>query len=207
MATKQKRMHRTHERHGKRNLPEYQIWLTMKQRCHNPRSQKYQFYGALGIRVCTRWRKSFSAFMEDMGPRLPGMTLDRRNPCGNYSPENCRWATWKEQRRNKRNNVWVTHDGKRQILADWAEETGIAIGTLRARLFQYGWSPARALTQPPSMRVRSTNRMLTFRGKTQPAVVWAEEIGIPYQTLKTRLNKMQWSTEKALTTPVRRHSS
>ena len=73
----------------------------MRERCNNPNHVAFRYYGALGIKVCQRW-ESFTAFMEDMGPRPEKMTLDRIDPFGNYEPQNCRWATWATQALNKR---------------------------------------------------------------------------------------------------------
>ncbi len=86
--------------HGMSSLPEYFVWKSMRQRCDNPNSHDYRWYGALGVRVCERWA-TFPAFFADMGP-ANGLTLDRIDPAGNYESGNCRWATWETQRQNKR---------------------------------------------------------------------------------------------------------
>jgi len=91
------------ERHKAFNSKEYHTWETMKGRCTRPNLRSYRYYGARGIRVCERWMNSFSAFMEDMGPKpTPKHTIDRINNDGNYEPGNCRWATMSEQNKNKR---------------------------------------------------------------------------------------------------------
>ena len=91
-----------HEFHGlSKKTPEYRVWMGMRERCNNSNSVGYKYYGEKGITVCKRW-DSFTAFMEDMGSRPNGMTLDRINPFGNYEPSNCRWASWKTQALNKR---------------------------------------------------------------------------------------------------------
>src|SRR5262245_33615736 len=83
-----------------------QIWRGMIRRCENPNDSRYEDYGARGISVCARWRDSFEAFAEDMGPRpSPDHSIDRYpNNNGNYEPGNCRWATQKQQARNMRTN-------------------------------------------------------------------------------------------------------
>ena len=80
----------------------FNTWLAMRQRCHDPKSTNYHKYGAKGVKVCARWRKSFSAFLEDMGERPDGKTLDRKNGEKGYYPDNCRWSTPKEQNENRK---------------------------------------------------------------------------------------------------------
>ena len=84
----------------------YRIWNAMRQRCHNPNQPHYERYGARGIAVCDEWRQSFGAFLADMGePPTDGHSLDRIDNDLGYSPSNCRWATAKEQRANRRKHI------------------------------------------------------------------------------------------------------
>jgi len=121
----------------------YRTWKHMLDRCRNPGAREYPYYGGRGIHVCKRWRVSFVAFREDMGPRLPGTSLDRIDNDGDYTPKNCRWATIAQQARNTRYNRRITHNGETLCLVDWARRIGISHSTLRWRLQH--WSVARAL--------------------------------------------------------------
>ena len=135
--------------HGKRHTKAYSIWCAMKTRCNNPNASNYHDYGGRGISVCDRWN-DFAAFYEDMGDAENGMTLERIDTNGNYEPDNCRWATMKEQGSNKRNNVLITANGKTQNVMQWAEETGIDHSTIRRRL-RLGWNPVKAVSLTPKV--------------------------------------------------------
>jgi len=79
----------------------YRSWECMRNRCMNPDHERFPRYGGRGIKVCVRWAVSFAAFLEDMGVRPAGATLDRIDPDGDYKPSNCRWADDATQRSNK----------------------------------------------------------------------------------------------------------
>lgn len=123
---------------GKRSST-YISWCKMLERCKsNP------LYIANGITVCEEW-KSFETFLLDMGERPKGTSLDRVNNEGHYNRDNCRWATARQQQRNKSTNRLITHNGTTRCLTDWAELLGINTKTLWTRL-NSGWSIERALT-------------------------------------------------------------
>lgn len=174
--------------------PEYRTWTAMRNRCHNRRNKSYPRYGGRGVRVCARWN-DFAAFLEDMGQRPSRLhTLERGNNDGPYSPDNCRWATAKEQARNRRTSRRLAAFGRTQTVAAWAEETGLKPGTIHQRIDSYGWDVERALS---SRLERQTK--LTARGETRSVSDWAKLAGIHPATIRYRLKK-GWDTERAVFT-------
>ena len=136
--------------HGKSQTATYASWCSMRQRCENPTAAHWQDYGARGIKVCERWQ-SFENFLADMGERPSGMSIDRIDNDGNYEPSNCRWATKKQQARNRRSSVMVTVNGRRETLAALAERSLVGYMTLRNRIVK-GWPPEKAMTTPARKR-------------------------------------------------------
>lgn len=131
--------HRGNDRRGIKRSPENRAWRGMIDRCENPASEFYSAYGGRGISVCAAWRASFSAFFADVGPRpSPKHSVDRINVDGGYEPGNVRWATAKEQGRNKRNNVIVTLGGHEMTRAEAAERIGWPYIKLRDRMRRWG---------------------------------------------------------------------
>lgn len=106
---------------GEKESPTYASWYAMKSRCAARVGGASRWYAANGIEVCERW-KSFENFLADMGPRPPDMTLDRINVEKGYLPSNCRWATRREQRLNRRDTKLYTYAGKTLCLTDWIRE-------------------------------------------------------------------------------------
>lgn len=130
--------------HGMRDAKEYSTWSGMLTRCTNSKEKSYSRYGARGIKICERW-KSFENFYADMGPRPSDEhSLDRIDNNADYSPENCRWATKKEQCRNRRSNHIIEYGGKSMLLCEWAEKTGIGRLIIYKRL-KRGWPIEKAL--------------------------------------------------------------
>ena len=153
--------HRQHLReiktkHGMCGTRLYWVWASIIGRTSNPNNQDYHDYGGRGITVCSEWRDA-STFIEwalKNGYR-EGLRIERIDNENGYSPDNCRWATDKEQARNKRNNRVIEFRGERHCLSEWAEITGLPSHTIKSRL-NLGWTAEDALTVPQGER--KTNR-------------------------------------------------
>jgi hypothetical protein len=134
-------------KHGKSRSKLHKVWTSAKQRCHNPNSTAFHYYGARGIRMCDRWQNSFEAFCQDMGPQpTPKHTLERIDNDGNYEPGNVRWATQAEQCLNHRRNVRISLGGVIKTLSEWSKESGLTKNGLKYRV-KAGW-PEQFLLQP-----------------------------------------------------------
>jgi hypothetical protein len=118
----------------------------MKARCDNPNHSRYEDYGGRGITYCDRWA-DFDNFVEDMGPRPFGTTLDRINSNGNYEPGNCRWATDAQQHNNRRHCVYYEFQGEQLTLAQIAELVGLPYKALHHRV-KRGWDFKKATETP-----------------------------------------------------------
>jgi len=134
--------------HSPRGKPTrtYICWAHIKARCFNPKDHHFPIYGGRGIAVCERWL-NFENFLADMGEKPQGMTIERIDNNKDYEPGNCRWATTKEQNRNKRNNRIVTVRGVTGCLAALSEKFGVSTAIVRDRL-NYGWGAESAFFTP-----------------------------------------------------------
>ena len=144
LSTEMRREIRTS--HGKSGTRLYRIWAGMKARCAYPKNISYPRYGGRGITVCDEWLHNFQAFYDwamANGYR-DDLSIDRIDADGNYCPENCRWATPKEQNRNTRSNRYITINGETECLAEWCEKYKIPMVMVWKRL-KHGWSIEEAL--------------------------------------------------------------
>lgn len=124
---------RQNSRHKNKHL--YQVWQDMKQRCQNPNNSYYHRYGARGISVCKEWSEEYEPFYRwaiEHGYKQ-GLQIDRIENDGDYSPENCRWATPKENSNNTSRNRRINLNGESRTRAEWAEITNIPVTTIRSR--------------------------------------------------------------------------
>lgn len=125
--------------HGMATYPEYRIYHGIKKRCYSPSEWCYQHYGGRGIKMCQRWLDSFEQFYEDMGRRpSKGHSIDRIDVNGDYSPENCRWATAIEQARNSRHCRMLEYGGESKPMSVWAEELNFHYDTVKKYADRYG---------------------------------------------------------------------
>ncbi len=121
------------KKHGMENSSTYDCWAAMLYRCRTPSCELYNEYGGRGITVCARWY-DFKKFFADMGEKPDGYTIERINNDGNYKPSNCRWATHKEQMRNRRVTLRTMYGGKMTAISEVAEIHGVGRKRLAARL-------------------------------------------------------------------------
>lgn len=131
------------------------IYKNMINRCYKPSANNFERYGGRGITVCNEWRKDRKKFYEwaKKSGYSDNLTIDRIDNEKGYSPDNCKWSTYKEQNNNRRSSRIVEAFGERKTLGQWSDVTGIKIGTIWARL-QCGWDAERAVSE----RVRRHDR-------------------------------------------------
>lgn len=128
----------------------------MMSRCYSLNDKRYPIYGGRGIEVVPRWH-SFVGFWEDMEEGYSDvLTLDRKDTNGNYSKENCRWTTWQEQQRNRRDTLNVEYKGEKLTLRKLCEDKGTDYMTVYQRVKLYGWNLERALSTPS--RIKNNKR-------------------------------------------------
>ena len=132
--------------HGMTRTAIYGLWHAMMQRCYDKNSHAYNRYGNRGVNVCSRWHQ-FENFYADMGDKPHGMSLERIDNNGDYCKANVIWATAKLQANNRRSNVVLEHNGKKQTMQQWCDELGLKIQTVWARINVYGYSIEKALTK------------------------------------------------------------
>ena len=126
-------------KHQMMNTRLYRIWQNMKRRCYTPSIDSYKYYGARGIKVCEEWLDKQNGFINFYNWAMANgykdnLTIDRIDVNGNYGPNNCRWATVKEQANNKRNNLFIQYKGEKHTIAEWSKILKIKRETIRYRI-------------------------------------------------------------------------
>lgn len=163
----------------------YSRWKAMRNRCYNPKHTYYYNYGGRGITICEEWKENYQAFCDwaNKSGYKTGLTLDRIDNDKGYSPENCRWATRKEQGRNQRTNRKITIQGQTRLLCEWAELSGISSKEIHKRI-KRGWDNDKLL-KPTEHK----NRFIIFNGEKHTIAEWSKILNISYSTICTRLQR------------------
>lgn len=179
---------------GKKQMREYRIWKAMKNRALNPNSMDANHYINRGINICDKWKESFEAFYNDMGPCPEGYSIDRINNDGNYCPENCRWASQETQCKNRGEfNLVFTYNGETHVAKDWAKILDIKYTTLLKRLHE-GYPFEEAIKKDFGVVY------IEYKEESKPLKDWCKQLNLKYSTIYCRIHKHGWSIERALET-------
>lgn len=164
------------------------IFYGMKQRCYNPNCRLYHRYGGRGIKICDEWLNSIDSFVEwsIANNYSDELTIDRINNDGDYSPDNCRWATWKQQENNKSQNVFIEFMGQRKTMMEWCEYFGVDWITFYERYHERGYTFEQAMFMP---KQRIPQRLYTINGVTKNLFQWCKEYNMEYNRVYKRLIK------------------
>jgi len=176
------------------NPKEYRIWKAMRARCNAPCFSRSS-YQIKGIKVCERWNL-FDNFISDMGRCPEGYSIDRIDNDKDYCPENCRWASYKEQALNRGSfNDLYTCNNKTLSLKEWSRELRIGYTTLRNRIYRSGWSFEDAIA------VKLMNKTFLWEGKYYSGSELAVKYNLPVNVFYGRICSQGWTLERTLSTP------
>lgn len=180
-------------KHGLRYTRIYRIYKGMMGRCYNKNGKDYQHYGARGIKVCDEWKENVVAFYDWALSHgyADDLTIDRIDVNGAYGPDNCRWATPKQQQNNRRVNVIITYKGETHNVREWSELLHIPYQTIYTRL-QKGDTPEQIFGAN-----KIEQHLITYNGEQHSLKEWARILGIKYGTLYNRVVLSGWPAEKA----------
>lgn len=203
--------------------PWYSSYSGMINRCENPKAANYYLYGGRGIKVCPEWHdiEIFEQWVNNSDYK-PGLSIDRIDVNGDYTPSNCQWSTPKQQANNRRNTIYVTIDGLTKTISEWAEFSGINRSTLNSRYsngvrgvmllhktedttFKQGHNRYDDKGHYEDMRISHGNNDIEIwelDGEKHSISEWGAIKGINEGTLRSR-RSMGWSIEKILTTPIK----
>lgn len=147
---------------GRKSSPEHATWCRIKNRCFNEKVPEYPNYGGRGITMCEEWQLSFGAFLKHIGARPSNShSIDRIDVNGNYEPGNVRWATKKEQARNRRNSLFVTFLGERRNLKELCDCRGWDYRTMHRRIFEQKIDSEIALATPIRKFLRNRSNFIS----------------------------------------------
>lgn len=206
--------------HNLSNHPLFRVWDGMKQRCYNPKQEGFEYWGGKGIIVCPEWKDDFKAFYDWAMVKgwRPGLTVDRIKSDKNYEPDNCRLATYRQQRLNMDAVNLITAFGETKCVQDWVDDPRckVTYGGLRNRIGRdkADWPDVeKAITTPPQIRGfnienRAVNKMITAFGETKSIADWLndERCVIDEKTIRSRLRHKDRETMEVLLTRKQRKS-
>lgn len=180
----------------------YHVWSSMKDRCRNKNNKYYERYGGRGISICEQWKEDFEEFKKWSYENgyTEGLSIDRRDNDGNYTPDNCRWVDQTTQNRNKSNVVWIELEGEVKRLIEWAEELDIKPSILHDRM-RAGWETKDILD--PNIRKSRAGEKIYYNGESHTISEWAEITGISQKAISDRLIR-GFTVERALTQPLQK---
>lgn len=173
--------------------PEYSVWNAMIQRCYNINHDQFHDYGGRGISVCIEWLL-FDNFIMDMGDRPTNKhTPDRfPNNDGNYEKSNCRWATWAEQVRGKRSNVWIEYNGDRKCQKDWASLLGVrddSISTFLKKGRTFEWIYNHFKSKNYISQNRKASIWYEHNGENKCQADWAKELKVSFNSISYHIKR------------------
>lgn len=179
----------------RRNERLYVLLRGMKERCNNPNSRNYRWYGAKGIKVCEEWENDYLSFKKwaiDNGydETLPRgvQTIERIDNNKGYSPDNCTWKTIQEQQRHKKSNTLFEMNGESHILSEWAEILNVDYNLLRSRVGSYGWTLEQAINEPIYAKAKREKIKIEYNGERLTIKEWSQKLGITENLIRSRMS-------------------
>ncbi len=156
--------------------------------------KQYKNYGGRGITMCDEWKNDFQAFYDwsITNGYKSGLTIDRIDVNGNYEPYNCRWVDWNTQQNNRRNNKYISYNGKTMSLSDWCKYYNADYDLIESRMLN-GWSFDRALNTPKQSKI-----FIWYKGKQYTMNALSKKLNIPYNTLSYNFKKKGYDYIKKL---------
>jgi hypothetical protein len=187
-------------KHGNCYTRIYRIWAGMKDRCNNPKNDNYHNYGGRGITICENWENHFDNFYNwsISNGYEDNLSIERIDVNGNYCPQNCKWATIKEQNNNTRRSILITYNGETKTLKEWSCCLNLSYGTIYSR-YKNGYTVEEIFNIP----VRPKKLFIEYENKVYPFVELAKTYKIDISTLRNRLKK-GWSLIDALNIPSKK---
>lgn len=174
-------------KHGGCGTLLYEVWISMKQRCCNKKNKAYFNYGGRGIYICEEWLHDYGNFYNwaIANGYKKGLSLDRVDNNGPYSPENCRWATRYIQNNNKNSNHLISYKNKNYTMREFADAFNLTYSCVKQRV-KSNWDPDKIANTPT---IKDRNRYITFNNETLSVNDWAKRLGISASTLWSRIQK------------------